>query len=71
MARRGEKVATAVKIPRIKTDITVTEAAMRLALRAETILEIMDFSISRATSLRGALASGLPGITALAGLFFF
>jgi hypothetical protein len=60
MASSGEKVATAVKIPKMKTDPNVSEAAMRLARRAEIILEKIEFSRSRAITLRGALASGVP-----------
>jgi hypothetical protein len=70
MASSGEKVATAVKIPKMKTDPNVSEAAMRLARRAEIILEKTEFSRSRAMTLRGALASGVPYMTPFA-IFFF
>jgi hypothetical protein len=60
MASNGEKVATAVRIPKMKIEPTVNEAAMRLALRAEIILEKTEFSRSRAITLRGALVRGVP-----------
>jgi hypothetical protein len=70
MASSGEKVATAVKIPKMKIEPTVNEAAMRLARRAETILEKTEFSRSRANTLRGARASGVPYMAPFAGFLF-
>jgi hypothetical protein len=70
MASSGEKVATAVKIPKMKMEPTVREAAIRLALRAEIILEKTEFSRSRAITLRGALARGVLYIAPFAGFFF-
>jgi hypothetical protein len=70
MASSGEKVATAVNIPNIKMEPTVSEAAMRLARRAEIILEKTEFSRSRAITLRGALARGALYIAPFAGFFF-
>jgi hypothetical protein len=70
MESSGEKVATAVNIPKIKMEPTVSEAAMRLARRAEIILEKTEFSRSRAITLRGALARGALYIAPFAGFFF-
>jgi hypothetical protein len=70
MASSGENVATTVKIPKVMIEPTVKVAAMRLARRAEIILEKTEFSRSRAITLRGALASGVPYMAPFAGFFF-
>ena len=60
-----------VRIPRISTDPAVRDTAIRLTRRADTTLEIREFSRSRADTLRGALVSDGPDLEDLAGFFLF
>jgi hypothetical protein len=69
MASKGEKVATAVRIPRITTEPTESDVAIRLVLRAETILFTIALSMSRANTRLGALANEGPVLELLPGLF--